>query len=86
MYEDFNLADLWSKSERESGVKFDMLKDATNKTLQQPEDDALIKCDTEHVTDNLVSTFLQKSKWYFEAAKGKFCDTNNNQKIPIMPT
>ena len=29
--EDFNLADLWSKYERESGVKFDIQKDATNK-------------------------------------------------------
>ena len=28
--EDFNLADLWSKSERESGVKFDIQKGATN--------------------------------------------------------
>ena len=34
--EDFNLEDLWSKYERESGVKFDIQKDASNKTFQQP--------------------------------------------------
>ena len=45
-YEDFNLADLWSKSERESGVKFDIQKDKTNKTFQQPKDNALKNCDT----------------------------------------
>ena len=54
-YKDFNLADLWSKSEQESGVKFDIQRDATNKCFQQPKDDALKNCDTEHVTDNLVS-------------------------------
>ena len=32
-YEDLNLADLWSKSERESGVKFDIQTDATNKNF-----------------------------------------------------
>ena len=35
-YEYFNLADLWSKSERESGIEFDILRDATNKRFQQP--------------------------------------------------
>ena len=81
MYEDFNLADLWSKSEQESGVKFDIQKDATNKTWQQSEDDALIKCYTEHVTDTSVSTVSQKSKSYLEAAKGNLSDENNNQTI-----
>ena len=58
--EEFNLADLWSKSEQESGVKFDIQKDATNKKFQQPKDDALTNCDTEHETHNLVSTVSQK--------------------------
>ena len=57
-YKDFNLADLWSKYERESGVKFDIQRDATNKCFQQPKDDALTICDTEPVTDTLVSTVL----------------------------
>ena len=61
-YKDLNLADLWSKYGRESGVKFNIQKDATNKKFQQPKYDALTNCDTEHVTDNLVSTVLQKSK------------------------
>ena len=39
-YKDFNLADLWRKYERESGFKFDIQRDATNKTFQQPKDDA----------------------------------------------
>ena len=38
--EDFNFADLWSKSEQESGVKFDIQQDATNNFFQQPKDDA----------------------------------------------
>ena len=58
--EDFNLAYLWRKYERESGVKFDIQKDATNKIFQQPKDDALKNCDMEHVTHNLVSTVSQK--------------------------
>ena len=85
-YEDFNLADLWSKSERESGVKFDIQRDATNKSFQQPKDDALKNCDSEHKTDNLVSTVSQKSKSYFEAAKQNLADNNNNQTFPIRPT
>ena len=80
------MADLWSKSEQESGVKLDIQKDATNKKIQQPKDDALTNCDTEHVTDNLVSIVLQKSKSYLEAAKGNFSNTNNNQRFPIRPT
>ena len=58
--EDFNLSDLWSKYERESGTKFDIQRDATNKMFQQPNDDTLTNFDTEHVTDNLVSTVSQK--------------------------
>ena len=54
--------------------------------FQQPKDDALTNCDTEHVTDNLVSTVLQKSKSYLEAAKGNLSDTNNNQTFAIRPT
>ena len=81
-----HLADIWSKYEQESGVKFDIQKDATNKTHQQPKDDTLTNCDTEHVTDNLVSTVLQKSKSYLEAAKVNLSDTNNNQTFPIRPT
>ena len=60
MYEDFNLADLWSKSERESGVKFDIQWDSNSKKNQQPKDDALINCDTDHVPKHLVTTNLQK--------------------------
>ena len=45
-YEDFNLADLWSKSERGSGVKFDIQRDSNSKKNQQPKDDALTDCDT----------------------------------------
>ena len=84
--EDFNLAYLWSKYEQESGVKFEIQKDATNKQFQQPKYDALTNCDTDHVTDNLVSTVLQKSKSYLEAAKGNLSDDNNNQIFPIRPT
>ena len=32
-YKDFNLADLWSKSERESGVKFDIQRDSNSKSF-----------------------------------------------------
>ena len=32
-YEDYNLADLWSKSERESGVKFDIQRDSNRKNF-----------------------------------------------------
>ena len=85
-YEDFNLAYLWSKSERESGVKFDIKRDATNKIFQQPKYYALTNCDTEYVTDNLVSTVSQKSKLYLEAAKGNFSNKDNNQTVPIRPT
>ena len=85
-YKYFNLEDLWSKSERESDVKFNIQKDASKKYFQQPKDDALDFFDIEHVTDNLVSTILQKSKSYLEAAKGNLSDTNNNQTFPIRPT
>ena len=80
------MAYLWRKYEQESGVKFDIQKYATNKKLQQPKDDALTNCDTEHVTDNLFSTLSQKSESYLEAAKGNFSDPNNNQTFPIRPT
>ena len=46
-YKYFNLADLWSKSERESGVKFNIQRDATKKSFQQRKDDALSNCDTD---------------------------------------
>ena len=55
MNEDLNLADLWSKYERESGVKFDIQKDATNKINQQPKDDALTNFATDHITVNIGS-------------------------------
>ena len=45
-YEDFNLAELWSKSERESGVKFDIQRDSTRKIFQQPKGDEITNCDT----------------------------------------
>ena len=61
-------------------------RDATNQNFQQPKDDALINCNTEHVTDNLVSTVLQKTKSYLEAAKGNLVNNNNNQTVPIRPT
>ena len=63
------MADLWRKSDWESGAKFDIQRDATNNFFQQTRDDALINCDTEQVTDTLVSTILQKSKSYLEAEK-----------------
>ena len=85
-YEDFNFADLWSKSERESGVKFDIQREATNNFFQQPKDDALTNGDTEHVTDTLVSTVSQKSKSYLEGTKDNLADKNNNQTVPIRPT
>ena len=84
-YEDFNLANLWSKYERESGVKFHIQRGVTNKTFQQLKDDALINCDTEHVTDTFVSAIMQKSKSYLEAAKGNLDNNNNNQTFPIRP-
>ena len=80
------MVDLWSKSQRESGVKFDIQQDATNKKFQQPKYDALTNCDTEHVTDNLVSTVSQNLKSYLEAAKENLSDTNNNKTFPIRPT
>ena len=85
-YEDFNLVYLWRKYEQESGVKFDIHKDATNKNIQKQEYYALTNCDTENVTDNLVSTVLQKSKSYSEAGKCNFSDNNNNQTFPTRPT
>ena len=77
------MADLWIKSKRESGVKFDIQRDSTRKIFQQPKDDALTNCNTEHVTENLVTTVSQKSKSYLEAAKGNLVDNNNNQTFPI---
>ena len=59
-YKDFNLAYLRSKSEGESGVKFDIQRDSTSKNNHQPKDDVLTNCDTEHVTENLVTTVLKK--------------------------
>ena len=56
------------------------------KTFQQPKYDALTNCDTEHVTDNLVTTVLQKLKSYLEAAKVNLADNNNNQTFPTRPT
>ena len=56
------------------------------KKNQQPKDDALKNCDTEHITDNLVSAVAHKLKSYLEAAKGNLSDTNNNQTFPIRPT
>ena len=56
------MADLWIKSELESGVKFDIQQDSNIKRNQQPKDDALTDCDTENVPENLISTVLKKSK------------------------
>ena len=80
------MADLWSKSERESGVKFDIQRDSTSKIFQQPKDDALTNCDTEHVTDYFVTAVLQKSKSYLEAAKGNLANNNNNQTFTTRST
>ena len=85
-YKDFNLAYLWSKYERESGVKFDIQRDSTSKISQQAKDNALTNCDTEHVTDNLVTTVSQKSKSYLEAEKVNIADNNNNQIYSTRPT
>ena len=79
-YEDFNLEDLWSKSERESGVKFDIQRDSNSKTFQQPKDGALTYCDTEHVTKILITTVSNKSKSYLEAAKVNLA--NNKKTFP----
>ena len=46
----------------------------------------LTNCDTEQVTDNLVTTVLQKSKSYLEVAKGNLADNNSNQTFPTRPT
>ena len=81
-YNDFNLADLWSKSERGIGVKFDIQQESNRKIFLQPKDDALITCDTDHATKNAVTTVSQKSKSYLDAAKGSFDDTNNNKTFP----
>ena len=67
-----HLADLWSKSERESGVKLDIQEDATNKKIQQPKYDALTNCDTEHVTHNLVFYRLAEIEIIFGSGKRKF--------------
>ena len=48
--------------------------------FQQPQDDALTDCDTEHVTENLITTVSKKSKSYLEAAKGNLANNNNNNK------
>ena len=83
-YKDFNFSDLWSKSERESGVKFDIQRDSNSKTSQHPKDDALTDCDTEHVTKNLITTVLKKSKSYLEAVKESLAQ--NNKKFPTRST
>ena len=74
------MEDLWSKSERESGVKFGIQRDSNSKIFQQPKDDALIDCNTEHVTKNLITTVSKKSKSYLEAAKVNLA--NNNKTFP----
>ena len=79
------MIDLWSKSERESGVKFDIQRDSTSKIFQQPKYDALTNCNTEHVTENLFTTVSQKSKSYLDSAKGNLADNNNNQTFPTRP-
>ena len=79
-YKDFNLSDLWSKSEQESGVKFDIQRYSNSKTFQQPKDDALTDFDTEHVTKHLITTVSKKLKSYLEAAKVNLA--NNNKTFP----
>ena len=56
-YKDFNLADLWSKFERERVVKFGIQQDSNSKIFQQTKDDALTYCNTEHVTENVSPPF-----------------------------
>ena len=85
-YEDFNLADLWRKSKQENGVKFDIQRDSNNKKFQEPKDDELTNCDTEHVTKNLFTNVLQKSKSYLDVAKGSFADSDNNKTFPTRST
>ena len=85
-YEDFNLADLWSKSDPESGVKFDIRRDSNSKTFQQPKDDALTDCNTEHVTENLITPVLKKSKSYLEASKVILSNNDNNKTFPTRST
>ena len=80
------MADLWSKSEWESGVNFDIQLDSNSKFLQQPKDDALTNCDTEKVTKNLVTTVLQKSKSYLDAAKEIFVDNDDSKTFPTGST
>ena len=84
--EDFNLADLWSKSERESGEKFDIQRDSNSKKNQQPKDVALTNCDTEHVAKNLVTIGSKKSKSYLEAAEGNLDENDNNKTVPTRST
>ena len=80
------MAYLWSKSERESGVKFDIQSDSNNKKFQQPKDDALTNCNTEHATKHLVTTVLKKSKSYLDAAKVNLADNDNNKTFPTRST
>ena len=80
------MAYLWRKSKRESGVKFDIQRDSTSKISHQQRDDALKYSVTEHITDNLVTTLLQKSRLYLEAAKGNLAYNNNNQTLPKRST
>ena len=54
--------------------------------IQQPKDDALTNFDTEHVTENLVTTILQKLKSYLDAAKGNLADNDNNKTFPSRYT
>ena len=85
MYEDINLADLWSKSEQESGVNLTS-KERQLKKFQQPKENALTNCDTAQVNDNLVTTVSQKSKSYLEAAKVNLDNNNNYQTFTTRPT
>ena len=63
-----------------------MQQDSNGKTFQQPKDDALTICDTEHVTGNLVTTVSKKSKSYLEAAKGHLANNDNNKTFPTRST
>ena len=67
-------------------VQFNIERDATNKCFQQPEDDALTNFYTEHVTEHVVTTVLQKSNSYLDAAKGNLADNKTNQTFPTRPT
>ena len=86
MHEYLNLAYLWSKSERESGVKLDIQRDSNSKIFQQPKNNTLTNCDIEHVTKNLYTTVSQKSKSYLDAEKVNLADNDNNKTFPSRST